>query len=227
MKEINTIQELIHISEEQPSDDWVGGWFYRGQSIKEWELTPKAYRFPHINSNFESNYYSWEKQSCRLEKFDYENEFEGMAIAQHHGFPTKYLDWSSNILIAAFFACSEHLDQDGRLFAYFPTHYITEPNERRLTDYDDIVAFQPRPISDRIQSQLGVFTFHPNEKNKIKNKFFTPARHYTLHDWIIPSDKKIFLLKSLDRLGINFKTIFPDLDDLSKHYCLMDEINIR
>ena len=150
-----------------------------------------------------------------------------MAIAQHHGFPTKYLDWSSNILIAAFFACSEHLDQDGRLFAYFPTHYITEPNERRLTDYDDIVAFQPRPISDRIQSQLGVFTFHPNEKNKIKNKFFTPARHYTLHDWIIPSDKKIFLLKSLDRLGINFKTIFPDLDGLSKHYCLMDEINIR
>lgn len=67
MKEINTIQELIHIAEEQTSDDWVGGWFYRGQSIKEWELTPKAYRLPHINYNFESNYYRSEKHSWRLE----------------------------------------------------------------------------------------------------------------------------------------------------------------
>ena len=227
MEQINTIQELITISEQQPSDDWVGGWFYRGQSKKEWELTPKAYRIPHIHANFEHNYSMWKKQSCRLDNFHYENEFENMAIAQHHGFPTKYLDWSSNILIATFFACSENLDTDGKLFAYFPTHYITEPNEKSLTDFDDIVAFQPRPISDRIQSQLGVFTFHPNKEAKIKNKFFEPARHHTLYDWTIPSNRKILLLKSLDRLGINFKTIFQDLDGLSKHYCLMDEIKTR
>ena len=172
MKYINTIQELISISQEQPSDDWVGGWFYRGQALKEWELTPKAYRIPHIHSDFDIKYAKWKKQSCRLEKFNYENEFEGMAIAQHHGFPTKYLDWTSNILIAAFFACSEELDKNGKLFAYFPTHYITEPNKENFSNYDDVVAFQPRPISDRIQSQLGTFTFHPNIKSKIENTYF-------------------------------------------------------
>lgn len=225
MEQVNTIQELISISEKLPSDDSFGGWFYRGQSIKEWNLIPKAYRVPHINSNFSHNYAMWQKQSSRFKELNYENEFEGMAIAQHHGFPTKYLDWTSNILIAVFFACSENLDKDGRLFAYFPTYYITEPNEKELSDYNSIVAFQPPPVSDRIQSQLGTFTFHPTKEAIIKNEFFPQAQHDTLYNWIIPSAKKILILKSLNRLGINFKTIFPDLDGLSKHYCLMNEID--
>jgi hypothetical protein len=221
---INSIQALLDIAERLPSDDWVGGWFYRGQADESWGLTPKAYRAPY-NREFEFKYEMWIKQAGRFKEFKYQNEFECMAIAQHHGFATKYLDWSSNILVAAFFACAEELKKDGRLTAYFPTWYVTEPDSQKFEQYDDVVAYQPRPIADRIRAQLGNFTYHHTESATIKNSIFLPTMSETLHQWIIPAAYKTAILRSLDRLGINFKNIYPDIDGLSKHFCLMDETN--
>jgi hypothetical protein len=224
VEHITSVQALLDISERLPSDDWVGGWFYRGQADVSWELIPKAFRSPY-RKDIEFKYKMWIRQASRFQALDFENEFECMAIAQHHGFPTKYLDWSSNILVAAFFACSDQLDKDARLTAFFPTWYVTEPDTQKFEEYNNVVAYQPRPIADRIRAQLGNFTYHPTDDSVIKNSFFEPAQHETLHEWVIPGTSKALILKSLDRLGINFKNIYPDIDGLSKHFCLMDEIN--
>ncbi|MBH0040255.1 FRG domain-containing protein [Pseudoalteromonas sp. SWN166] len=224
MNYINSVTELLELSERLPSDDWCGGWFYRGQADSSWELVPKAYREPHL-SNFEFKYKMWIKQASRFQELNFQNEFECMAIAQHHGFPTKFLDWSSNILVAAFFACSGELNKDAKLTAYFPTWYVNEPEMKKFIDYDDVVAYQPPPIADRIRAQLGNFTYHPSSDSVIKNSIFPPTKKDTLHEWIIPRESKSIILKSLDRIGINFKYIYPDIDGLSKHFCLMDEVN--
>lgn len=232
MTTITHISEIIKIAEEIPSDDYVGGWFYRGQSKKDWELVPKAFRDPFasnppvsISANFDFKFKMWLKYSHNYSGMEYSNEIEAMAIAQHHGFATKLLDWSSNILIAVFFACCENMDSDAKLIAYFPTQYIYLGDDIGPVEIKNVVGYQPKAVDIRLKSQSGYFTYHKDENFKIVNEFFEPGNHDTLREWVIPSEKKIDFLKTLDRLSINYRTLFPDLDGLSKHFTLQDEID--
>lgn len=225
-KEIHSLSDLIEIAEKQPSDDYVGGWFYRGQSDATWELEPKAHRRPYSGGDgFEFKFKMWLKQSHNYPGMEYSNELEAMAIAQHHGFASRLLDWSSNILTAAFFACSENLKRDAKIFAYFPTQYIYLENDRMAAgEIKRVVGYQPKNVTNRLKAQSGCFTYHMEYDFKIESEFFKPGQHNTLGVWVIPANKKPSFLRMLDRLAINHKTLFPDLDGLSKHYCLQDEI---
>tara|TARA_R100000935_G_scaffold56407_1_gene87883 strand:- start:273 stop:959 length:687 start_codon:yes stop_codon:yes gene_type:complete len=225
MDVIHQVSDLLKIAEELPSDDYVGGWFYRGQSDKNWDLAPKAFREPYCNGDsFDFKFKMWLKFSHNYPGMVYANEIEAMAIAQHHGFATKLLDWSSNILTAAFFACSDNLDSDAKIIAYFPTQYIYLDEKISPVELKGVVAYQAKPVADRLKSQSGCFTYHKEKKFQIENSFFIPGNHHTLKEWIIPSECKVSILKMLDRLSINYRTLFPDLDGLSKHFCLQDEI---
>jgi hypothetical protein len=226
MDEIRKVEDLISIANKLPSDDYVGGWFYRGQSDYKWELEPKAHRYPHnVGDRFEFKFKMWLKQAYKYPELEYSNELEAMAIAQHHGFATKLLDWSSNILTAAFFTCSSDLDKNGRVFAYFPTQYAyTDDHVLVPGKLENVVGYQPKGVAARLQAQSGYFTYHKETDFKIENKYFSPGRHETLFEWLIPAEVKPDLILTLDRLSVNFKTLFPDLDGLSKHHCLMDEV---
>jgi len=50
-------------------------------------------------------------------------------IAQHHGFPTRLLDWTGNPLVALYFACSGEINKDGCLYVVEPSHIIRPINE--------------------------------------------------------------------------------------------------
>ena len=225
MDEINQVSDLLKIAEELPSDDYVGGWFYRGQSNKDWDLIPKAFRPPYSEGeSFDFKFKMWLKYSHNYPGMEYSNDIEAMAIAQHHGLATKLLDWSSNILTAAFFACSDNFGCDAKINAYFPTQYIYLDEEISPVEIKRVVAYQPKPVATRLKSQSGCFTYHKKKAFRIENEFFRPDNHDTLKEWIIPSEKKVSFLKVLDRLAINYRTLFPDLDGLSNHFCLQDEM---
>lgn len=62
MIEISSVNDLILISQEVPSRDHVGGWFYRGQSDKVWLAVPKAFRSPYSEGmSFDHKFCMWRK----------------------------------------------------------------------------------------------------------------------------------------------------------------------
>ncbi len=137
-------------------------------------------------------------------------------------------DWTSNILTAAFFACSSDFDKNGKLYAYFPTQYAYLEKDVLVPggEPERVVGYQPKSVAERLQAQSGYFTYHKEEEFKVLNERFRPGGHDTLFEWTIPSECKASIINMLDRLSVNYKTLFPDLDGLSKHHCLMDQIRL-
>lgn len=52
------------------------------------------------------------------------------SIMQHFGLPTRLLDFSSNFLIALYFACKGNLDKDGRLMYFYYTSQECDISQR-------------------------------------------------------------------------------------------------
>jgi hypothetical protein len=94
-----------------------GTWLFRGQAAKKWPLSPSAGRDQCVGSAGyrRADEYNLVKDFIREAKRYVESgfsELEWLALAQHHGLPTRLLDWSTNPLVAAWFACEKEENTD-------------------------------------------------------------------------------------------------------------------
>jgi hypothetical protein len=56
----------------------------------------------------------------------HENIFEWLTLMQHYGLPTRLLDWTTNLLVALFFAVNDEKNKDGAVFAFNPSSTLSD-----------------------------------------------------------------------------------------------------
>jgi hypothetical protein len=167
-----------------------------------------------------------------------------MSVAQHHGLPTRLMDWTYSPLVAMHFALSnlEKYQCDGVIWAvnYLKTHLILPDKLKCALDLEGANVFTVGMLSQLVQSfselaaiaptPFALFFEPPSIDDRIVNQFalfsFMSDPTACMDEWlinypdiwrriIIPADLKWELRDKLDQANVTERVLFPGLDGLS------------
>ncbi|OVE67246.1 FRG domain-containing protein [Clostridium diolis] len=149
--EINSFEEYLRFIKNYYEKSGKELW-YRGHWSNTWDLKPNLYRNAKMITgakgeitrlrysfvNFKNEFLKLKEEILNKHLFDISelNDFHIMFIAQHYGLLTPTLDWTTDPLVALFFALDGNAHEDEE----FPVIYILKPgfsNEYSYLNYND------------------------------------------------------------------------------------------
>ncbi|PAX09473.1 FRG domain-containing protein [Sphingomonas lenta] len=216
--------------------DWVdkhsdSGWVFRGMGDASFRLLPSIGRIPNYSLARERSVLASFRRAVPLHQTDTGfRDWEYLALAQHHGVPTRLLDWSTNPFVAAYFAASSPAGPkdvciDGVDVRATPERsavacriVATRVRRAQMLNIDgntdpfletEVRFVQPRAISSRIGSQSGLFSLHPRP-----DQSWDLPLQKTRHIFDVAGQHREFFLRRLFYLGVDPLYIMGGLDGL-------------
>ncbi|MBI1227925.1 MAG: FRG domain-containing protein [Bacteroidetes bacterium] len=239
---IETWQEFIKIMTGSKFKSWA----FRGQSDARWPVQSTLSRY---FKSFNVHPEAWPQQESRILRIfkrkahlflsrvpNEADSFQWLALMQHHGTPTRLIDFTWSPYVAAFFAL-ERATEDAAIWAVFPPglsnvkirtirasqkveadelgpwvpgnyEQFFLPNENDL-----VVIGEPHYMNQRLVAQSGTFI--------MPGKLEFPIEQIVSNKVIVKfvlstSNFRRQAMAELYNMNINNSTLFPGLDGLAK-----------
>jgi hypothetical protein len=233
---ISTIAELSELVSSGGNfwDNKLTTVIYRGHGARSFQLKPKVGRAtaPPNSATGEVNeeliLELFRNQSVDRLSTPCADQWELLALGQHHGLPTRLLDWTRSPLVALYFAVFkeyEAFDKDGKpkeedaeIIAWRCEKKSLEDQDKLLEErgspfrIEETIRYVPRIVTPRLRVQKGLFTVHHDPRN-----VYVPPSGDKVQRICVPYGKRKDLKKSLFHHGIDHSVLFPDLDGLTRH----------
>jgi hypothetical protein len=196
---------------------WGVGRMFRGVTDASYELIPKigradARQHGGYEKQIEAAMFDrFKSMAVQYVTVQPTNDLDWLVLAQHHGVPTRLLDWTTNPLVALYFAVENSVREtarktDAAVYVMRQHDHVVHHGFDPL-EVNDVLLVVPKTISPRVFAQSALLTLHPE-----------PATAYVPSDLlkvIIRQEAQENIHFMLHYCGVHRASLFPGLDGLS------------
>lgn len=159
------------------------------------------------------------------------DDIEWLILGRHHGLPTRLIDFSTNPLVALYFACKQVTGENGNDAngcLWIMTGMRDKSSSKPLVDpwkLQETTKYRPKKIHGRILAQSAIviipkfvgkcLTEDPSVVTGANSVKATPNSR-KLIKLVVPAESKLNLRIELERSGVDEARLFPGLSGIAR-----------